>query len=54
VVRQNYTDRGLVSQINEMHRDHQVENIYLVINDVHFASTYEYRYKANAYKYYGV
>ena len=51
VVRQNYTDRALVGQINEMHRDHQVKQLYMVINDVHFANTYEYRYKTNAYKY---
>lgn len=51
VVRQNYTDRALVGQIAEMHRDHQVKQLYLVINDVHFGSTYEYRHKANAYKY---
>ncbi|NML67720.1 polysaccharide biosynthesis tyrosine autokinase [Hymenobacter sp. RP-2-7] len=51
VVRQNYTDRTLVSQINEMHRDHKMEQLYMVINDVQFANTYEYRHKANAYKY---
>nr|GFA56723.1 tyrosine-protein kinase CpsD, putative [Tanacetum cinerariifolium] len=51
VVRQNYTDRSLISQISEMHRDHNVKQLYMVINDVHFASTYEYRHKANAYKY---
>ncbi len=51
VVRQNYTDRALVSQIAEMHRDHKMKQLYLVINDVHFGSTYEYRHKANAYKY---
>lgn len=51
VVRQNYTDRSLVGQINEMHRDHKVKQLYLLINDVRFANTYEYRYKANAYKY---
>ncbi|AMJ67885.1 polysaccharide biosynthesis tyrosine autokinase [Hymenobacter sp. PAMC 26628] len=51
VVRQNYTDRSLVSQISEMHRDHKVKQLYLLINDVRFANTYEYRYKANAYKY---
>lgn len=51
VVRQNYTDRSMVNQINEMHRDHQMKQLYLVINDVHFANTYEYRYKATAYKY---
>jgi capsular exopolysaccharide synthesis family protein len=51
VVRQNYTDRTLVGQINDMHRDHKLEQLYIVINDVHFANTYEYRHKANAYKY---
>ncbi|MFD1467592.1 polysaccharide biosynthesis tyrosine autokinase [Hymenobacter caeli] len=51
VVRQNYTDRALVGQINEMHRDYKVKQLYMVINDVHFANTYEYRYKTNAYKY---
>lgn len=51
VVRQNYTDRALVGQITDMHRDQKVKQLYMVINDVHFAHTYEYRYKANAYKY---
>ena len=51
VVRQNYTDRALVGQITEMHRDHKVKQLYMVINDVYFGSTYEYRHKANAYKY---
>jgi capsular exopolysaccharide synthesis family protein len=51
VVRQNYTDRNLVGQIAEMHRDHNLKQLYMVINDVHFANTYQYRYKANAYKY---
>jgi capsular exopolysaccharide synthesis family protein len=51
VVRQNYTDRALVGQIAEMHREHKVKQLYMVINDVHFANTYEYRYKTNAYKY---
>ena len=51
VVRQNYTDRAMVTQIADMHRDHKMSQLYTVINDVHFAQTYEYRYKANAYKY---
>lgn len=51
VVRQNYTDRTLVTQISDMHRDHKLEQLYMVINDVRFANTYEYRHKANAYKY---
>ena len=40
-----------MSQIAELHRDHQVKQLYLVMNDVHFANTYQYRYKAQAYKY---
>jgi capsular exopolysaccharide synthesis family protein len=51
VVRQNYTDRTLVGQIAEMHRDHKMKQLYMVINDVRFAHTYEYRHKTNAYKY---
>ena len=48
VVRQNYTDRGLVNQISELHRDQKVKQIYMIINDVHFAQTYEYRYKGKS------
>jgi capsular exopolysaccharide synthesis family protein len=51
VVRQNYTDRILVTQISEMHRDHKLEQLFMLINDVQLANTYEYRHKANAYKY---
>ncbi|HEX8425473.1 GumC family protein [Hymenobacter sp.] len=51
VVRQNYTDRALVNQINEMHRDRKVQQLYMVINDVHFNKTYEYRHKTKAYSY---
>lgn len=51
VVRQNYTDRGLVNQINDLHREQKVKHLYMVINDVHFAKTYEYRYKTKAYSY---
>ncbi|HEX8504045.1 MAG TPA: polysaccharide biosynthesis tyrosine autokinase [Hymenobacter sp.] len=51
VVRQNYTDRDLVGQIAEMHRDHKLKQLYMVINDVQLASTYQYRYQAGAYKY---
>ncbi|MCA8829559.1 GumC family protein [Hymenobacter pini] len=51
VVRQNYTDKGLISQINELHHEQKVKQIYMVINDMHFTKTYEYRYKEKAYTY---
>ncbi|TGE29286.1 polysaccharide biosynthesis tyrosine autokinase [Hymenobacter metallicola] len=51
VVRQNYTDRGLVGQINELYDEKKVKQLYMVINDMHFTKTYEYRYKKNAYAY---
>ena len=43
--------RGLVNQINDLHREQKVKHLYMVINDVHFAKTYEYRYKTKAYSY---
>ncbi|RSK29829.1 GumC family protein [Hymenobacter metallilatus] len=51
VVRQNYTDKGLISQINELHQQQKVKQIYMIINDMHFTKTYEYRYKEKAYTY---
>ncbi|GAA3926368.1 polysaccharide biosynthesis tyrosine autokinase [Hymenobacter algoricola] len=51
VVRQNYTDKGLVSQINELHQEQKVKQLYIIINDMHFTRTYEYRYKEQAYAY---
>jgi len=51
VVRQNYTDRSLVNQINELHLEKKVKQIYIIINDVNFARTYEYRYKGKTYSY---
>lgn len=51
VVRQNYTDKGLISHIDELHQERKVKQIYLIINDMHFTKTYEYRYKEKAYTY---
>ncbi|GAA3995409.1 tyrosine-protein kinase domain-containing protein [Hymenobacter fastidiosus] len=51
VVRQNYTDKGLVSQINELHQEQKIKQLYIIINDVRFTKTYEYRYKEKAYAY---
>ncbi|MET4107543.1 polysaccharide biosynthesis tyrosine autokinase [Hymenobacter sp. UYP22] len=49
VVRQNYTDKGLISQINELHHEQKIKQIYMIINDMHFTKTYEYRHKEKAY-----
>ena len=51
VVRHNYTERGLVSQIDELHRTQRIKQLYMVINDMHFDRNYEYRYKSKAYAY---
>ncbi|WP_035566209.1 polysaccharide biosynthesis tyrosine autokinase [Hymenobacter sp. IS2118] len=52
VVRYNYTNRGLVSRINELYQEEKIRQVYLVINDVRFAGSYEYRHQGNAYSYY--
>ncbi|HEX8425467.1 GumC family protein [Hymenobacter sp.] len=51
IVRQNYTDRGLLRQVDELYRKRKIKDIFLVINDVHFNKTYEYRHKEKAYAY---
>lgn len=51
VVRHNYTERSLVGQIDELHRSQRIQQLYMVINDMHFHRNYEYRYKTKAYTY---
>ena len=51
VVRHNYTERGLVGQIDELHRSQRIKQLYMIINDMHFNRNYEYRYKSKAYAY---
>ncbi len=51
VVRQNYTDKSMINNIDELHLNNKIKHLYLIINDVHFTSTYEYRYKKDAYTY---
>ena len=51
IVRQNYTEKDVLSQIDELYRTRKVSDIHLVLNDVQFEKTYGYRYKANAYAY---
>lgn len=52
VVRHNYTDRSLVSRINELYHDGKIREVYIIINDVHFTRSYEHRHQQNAYSYY--
>ncbi|MBJ6110355.1 polysaccharide biosynthesis tyrosine autokinase [Hymenobacter sp. BT523] len=52
VVRHNYTDRDLVGRINELYQDEKIRQVYLLINDVRFAGSYEHRHQRNAYAYY--
>ena len=51
IVRQNYTDKDVLGQINDLYRARKVTDIYTVLNDVHFAKTYGYSYKSKAYAY---
>ncbi|AYA36873.1 polysaccharide biosynthesis tyrosine autokinase [Hymenobacter oligotrophus] len=51
VVRQNYTDPSYISQINELYDEGKIKHVYIIINDMHFNKTYEYRYKKKAYTY---
>ena len=52
VVRHNYTDRSLVSRINDLYEDGKIREVYLIINDVRFGRSYEYRHQQKAYSYY--
>jgi capsular exopolysaccharide synthesis family protein len=52
VVRSNYTDKALISQIDELYTEKKVKNICMVINDMDFSKTYGYKYKSDAHKYY--
>ena len=52
VVRHNYTDRSLVSRINDLYEDGKIREVYIIINDVRFTHSYEYRHQQNAYSYY--
>ena len=51
IVRQDVTTKNLLDQIDELHRAGKVKDLYLVLNDVHFAKTYGYHHKAKAYAY---
>lgn len=52
VVRSNYTDKAMISQIDELYSEKKVRNICMLINDMDFKSTYGYKYKSDAHKYY--
>ena len=52
VVRHNYTDRSLVTRINDLYQDEKIRAVYIIINDVNFTRSYEYRHQQGAYSYY--
>lgn len=52
IVRQNYTEKNLISQINDLYESKSMENLYLVLNDLDYSSTYEYSYKKKGEYYY--
>ncbi|HYG41210.1 MAG TPA: polysaccharide biosynthesis tyrosine autokinase [Cytophagales bacterium] len=52
VVRSNYTDKAMISQIDELYVEKKVKNICMLINDMDFKDTYGYKYKSDAHKYY--
>ena len=51
IVRQDYTTKNLLDQVDELHRAGKVSHLYMVLNDVRFAKTYGHHHKANAYAY---
>ncbi|MCX2741166.1 GumC family protein [Pontibacter anaerobius] len=52
VVKHKYTNKEMLSQINELYDTKKVKDIYMVINDLNYNKTYEYGYKKNAKYYY--
>lgn len=52
VVKHKYTDKDMLGQINELYAAKKIKNIYMVINDLDYSTTYEYGYKKKASYYY--
>ncbi|MHA6249953.1 GumC family protein [Pontibacter sp. CAU 1760] len=52
VVKHKYTDRNMLSQVNELYADKKLKNIFTVINDLNYNKTYEYGYKKKGSYYY--
>ena len=52
VVRHNYTNRALLTRMDELHRTGKIKQLYLIINDMRFNQSYENQYRTKAYSYY--
>ncbi|PRY11244.1 capsular exopolysaccharide synthesis family protein [Pontibacter ummariensis] len=52
VVKHKYTDKDLLTQVNELYAAKKIKNIYMIINDLNYSNTYEYGYKRKAKYYY--
>jgi capsular exopolysaccharide synthesis family protein len=52
VVKHKYTDKALLSQVNDLYASKKIKDMYIVINDLDYTNTYEYGYKRKASYYY--
>ncbi len=52
VVRYNYTNKNILSGINDLYINNKIKNLYLLFNDVRFSAEYGYGYLSNSDGYY--
>lgn len=52
VVRYNYTNKNILSGINDLYVNNKIQNLYLLFNDVKFSSEYGYGYLSKSDGYY--
>lgn len=52
VVRYNYTNKNILSGINDLYVNNKIKNLYLLFNDVRFSAEYGYGYLSNSDGYY--
>lgn len=52
VVKHKYTNKDMLTQVNDLYDSKKIKNIHIVINDLNFNDTYEYGYKRKASYYY--
>jgi capsular exopolysaccharide synthesis family protein len=52
VVRYNYTNKNILSGINDLYNNKKIQNLYLLFNDVKYSAEYGYGYLSNSDGYY--
>ncbi|RIJ34363.1 exopolysaccharide transport family protein [Pontibacter oryzae] len=52
VVKHKYTNKEMLTQINDLYASKKVKDIYMIINDLNYDKTYEYGYKRKGSYYY--